>query len=493
MEPKIHCAYDEMVDITKLVPNPRNPNQHSDRQIELLAKIIEHQGWRVPITVSKRSGFIVRGHGRLLAAEALGLDKVPVDYQEYESEAEEWADLIADNRIAELSQMDNEMLKDLLEELDTGEIDMELTGFSLDEIENLMTEYNILHGIDSSRDENIEINEEEEEKEPITQYGDIWQLGDHLLLCGDSANHEHVKTLMGDNKAVICFTSPPYAEQREYDEDSEFKPIPPDEYVDWFDPIAENIKFALADNGCFFLNIKEHVEDGERSLYVMELCLHLRNEVGFKYIDQMIWKKPGLPGRWNNRLRNDFEPIHFFAKDLYDVDCYLYEWTSDGENIDFKRMMVDGYGNIYHFSKQKKFKFFPKRRGKKSDRVPVYSRENKNYGDSGNIAYTGIRKEGIALPSNLIEIKGNNESVPHPAMYSVKLVEWFLDVFTTKGDIIFEPFAGGGTNFIAAENKQRRCFGIEISPRYCDLIVERWERHTGKKAQLVRGGEAVKV
>src|SRR5690606_2134297 len=121
-------------------PNPRNPNQHSDKQIDLLAKIIKHQGWRVPITVSKRSGFVVRGHGRLLAAQKLGIEKVPVDFQDYVNEAEEWADLIADNRIAELSQMDNEMLKDLLEELDTGEIDMELTGFFLDEIENLMAE-----------------------------------------------------------------------------------------------------------------------------------------------------------------------------------------------------------------------------------------------------------------------------------------------------------------------------------------------------------------
>lgn len=140
---KVHCAYDEMVDITKLVPNPRNPNQHSDRQIELLAKIIEHQGWRVPITVSKRSGFVVRGHGRLLAAEALGVDEVPVDYQDYENEAEEWADLIADNRLAELSELDNEMLKDLIQEIDSGEIDLTLTGYDEDAIESLLTPIDI--------------------------------------------------------------------------------------------------------------------------------------------------------------------------------------------------------------------------------------------------------------------------------------------------------------------------------------------------------------
>lgn len=139
----VYCAYDEMVEIDKLVPNPRNPNKHPKKQIELLAKIIKYQGWRVPITVSTRSGFIVRGHGRYEAAKLLGLEKVPVDYQDYVNEAEEWADLIADNRIAELAETDNTMLKDLIEEIDTGMIDMELTGFTEEELEKLMTQFHI--------------------------------------------------------------------------------------------------------------------------------------------------------------------------------------------------------------------------------------------------------------------------------------------------------------------------------------------------------------
>lgn len=135
----VYCAFDELVDVEALVPNPRNPNKHPERQVELLAKIIQHQGWRAPITVSRRSGFIVRGHARLLAARKLGETDVPVDYQDYATEAEEWADLIADNRIAELSQMDNELLKDLLQDIDTGEIDMELTGFEKAELERMLT------------------------------------------------------------------------------------------------------------------------------------------------------------------------------------------------------------------------------------------------------------------------------------------------------------------------------------------------------------------
>jgi ParB-like chromosome segregation protein Spo0J len=136
---KVFCAYDKLVDLTKLVPNPRNPNKHPEKQVELLAKIIMNQGWRAPISVSRRSGFIVRGHGRYEAAKMMQVDEVPVDYQDYVSDAEEWADLIADNRIAELSQMDTGILKDLLVEIDTGAFDMDLTGFDAKSLEALMS------------------------------------------------------------------------------------------------------------------------------------------------------------------------------------------------------------------------------------------------------------------------------------------------------------------------------------------------------------------
>lgn len=106
----IRCAHTEVVDIDLLVPNPRNPNKHSDQQIELLAKIMKHQGWRNPIVVSKRSGFITKGHGRLMAAKLNGWTQAPVDKQDYETEADEYADMVADNKIAELSQTDLSMV-----------------------------------------------------------------------------------------------------------------------------------------------------------------------------------------------------------------------------------------------------------------------------------------------------------------------------------------------------------------------------------------------
>ena len=135
----VFCAHDKVVDIETLVPNPKNPNQHPDAQIQLLGRIIRQTGWRQPITISKRSGFIVKGHGRLLAARLEGMKEAPVDYQNYTNEAEEYADLVADNRIAELAETDNKLLADIFADIDTGEIPMELTGYTEDEVESLVT------------------------------------------------------------------------------------------------------------------------------------------------------------------------------------------------------------------------------------------------------------------------------------------------------------------------------------------------------------------
>ena len=139
----VHCAHARLADVTTLVANPRNPNKHGDAQVALLAKIIRHQGWRAPITISKRSGFIVVGHGRLQAALLLQVEKVPVDEQDFATEADEWAHLVADNRIAELAETDGAMLKDLLIELDsaTQDFDMDLSGFDAGELERVINSY----------------------------------------------------------------------------------------------------------------------------------------------------------------------------------------------------------------------------------------------------------------------------------------------------------------------------------------------------------------
>lgn len=133
----VFCSHDAIEPIEKLVPNPKNPNKHPSDQIALLARIIKATGWRQPITVSTRSGFIVKGHGRLMAAKEAGLAEVPVDYQNYATEAEEYADLVADNRLAELSEIDQAMLSDIFKGIDTDEIPIELTGYTAEQIGEL--------------------------------------------------------------------------------------------------------------------------------------------------------------------------------------------------------------------------------------------------------------------------------------------------------------------------------------------------------------------
>jgi hypothetical protein len=136
MKVEIKCAYTELVNPEKLVQNPKNPNKHSDRQIELLAKNIEHHGFRHPIIVSKRSGFIVAGHARLAASLKLGLTEVPIDHQDFENEAAEYLFLVSDNKLAELADHDDAFMIETIKELDLGEMDFELLGMDDFELPN---------------------------------------------------------------------------------------------------------------------------------------------------------------------------------------------------------------------------------------------------------------------------------------------------------------------------------------------------------------------
>ena len=204
----VFCAHDAIVDVAKLVPNPKNPNQHPDSQIQLLGRIIRQTGWRQPITVSKRSGFIVKGHGRLAAALLEGVKEAPVDYQNYTTEAEEYADLVADNRIAELAETDSKLLADILADIDTGEIPVELTGYTEDEVANLVTA--LSEALHNDLTEPDEIPDTPEPDQVITQKGDLWILGRHRVVCGSSANTADMALLLDGAHPEILLTDPPY-------------------------------------------------------------------------------------------------------------------------------------------------------------------------------------------------------------------------------------------------------------------------------------------
>lgn len=164
----IQCAHHELTPLHKLQPNPKNPNKHPDNQIEVLAKIIDYQGQRAPIVVSKRSGFITKGHGRLAAIQKLGWKECAVDYQDYESEAQEYADMVADNKIAELAQTDMGMVNHEIEELEIEEV--ELLGIVDDEWSSDINSLDRINETDKGPRGIIKIICESEDKEALLEF-----------------------------------------------------------------------------------------------------------------------------------------------------------------------------------------------------------------------------------------------------------------------------------------------------------------------------------
>ena len=286
-----HCAFDKSVDVVDLIPHPRNPNKHDDKQIVLLAKIIRGQGWRNPIVVSERSGFIISGHGRLEAAKMLNVEQVPVDLQAFENEADEYAHLIADNRIAELAETDRGELADLIRELD-GEIDLDLTGFDEPSLAELMGE-SAPDGDEVDAEPQID-KADELQKKWNTALGQVWELDDHRLLCGDSVEGASVKKLIGKNKAAMVFTDPPYgiSYQSNYRK-QKFNQLANDDNVltDWIKVAADNSE-AWFIFFCAWQKVGEWVDAG--------------SQIG-KLTNILIWKKAAAMGDLAGQFSPTFE------------------------------------------------------------------------------------------------------------------------------------------------------------------------------------------
>ena len=462
----------------KLLPYARNSRTHSDEQVAQVAASIREFGFTNPVLVDAEGG-IIAGHGRVMAARKLGMDKVPCIRLAHLTEAQRRAYVIADNKLALNAGWDEKMLALELQDLQGMDFDLSLTGFLGNEIDELLAGMDATPECETDADAVPEV-----QAAVVSSLGDIWTLGKHRIMCGSSTDAGAIARLMSGAKANCSVTSPPYAMQRK----ESYGGIEPDKYPHWFAAVAKNVMEILADDGSFFVNIKEHVENGERSLYVYETIKELR-KIGWRYVDQLIWAKPGLPGGWSNRLKNDFEPIHFFTKQekitymvqLVDVDNSRIEEMNDPA-------LVDMYEDIYHFTKRTKIKFNPRSVGKKSDAVRVYSKSNESVGKTGNISISGKMKSGIARPGNVLWLQGNTESINHTAMYPVSLPTFFIKLVTDTGDAVFEPFSGSGTTIIAAEQTGRRCYAMELSPQYVDVAVRRWQQFTGKRATLEATG-----
>ena len=449
--------------------NPRKDLQPGDPEYEKLKRSMQEFGYVEPIVWNKRTGNIVGGHQRYKVLLDMGMrevDCVVVDLDD----AKEKALNLALNKIQ--GDWDYAKLKDLLEELDTGTFDIELTGFGLDEIEQLLTD--LSGGEEESRNEVPQV-------EARAAAGDVWQLGEHKIACGDCTDIVLLERLLDGKKINTIITSPPYAQQRK----EEYGGIPAEEYPDWFGSVANAMWAILDDTGSFFVNIKEHVEKGQRNLYVMKMVIAMVEKYGWRYVDELIWTKPGLPGGWRNRLKNDFEPVFWFAKS--DELAMAEQQIEEGEGENEEENVVDEFGRVFHFCKSQKIRFYPKSVGKRSNRVRASTTQNISKTQTGNVGVSGPFIKGIARPGNVIRLQGNTETWEHPAMYPVGLPEFLIKLTTLRGDTVFDPFLGAGSTLVAAEKTKRICYGTELQPQYVDIILARWEQFTGQKAVKLDG------
>jgi len=409
---EIKCSYTDLIDVDLLIPNPKNPNQHPEKQIKLLAKIMKHQGWRSPIVVSKRSGFITKGHGRLMAAKQNGWTKAPVDKQDYETEADEYADMVADNKISELSETDMLMVNE--DVLQFPDLDLDLLG---------IPDFEIIETNVAKCDE----DEIPEKVEPKTKRGDIYKLGNHRLMCGDSTMIDDVENLIGENKLTMCFTSPPYN-------------------------LGDNAKLR-GYNGdgkdSAYIEKSDHKTQTEYLQFLNDftsLCIS-KCEISFINIQLLAGNKLIMPEYWNN-----------FKDRLVDLMIWDKEHAQPSAA---QRVLNSVFEMIYIFSNEEN----PKRSIKTG---PDFR---------GNI-------QNI-FRLNPLRGKKDESAKDHGAVFPVAFPEYFIESFTNKNDTVYDSFTGTGTTMIACEKLNRSFYGMELSEQYCDVIVARWEKYTGKKAELI--------
>ena len=290
--------------VNKLVAYANNARTHSPEQVAQVAASMSEFGWTNPILIDGEGG-VIAGHARLEAARKLGLTEVPCIVLDHLTPAQKRALVLADNKLALNAGWNEQMLRQELAALTVADFKLDLIGFSDDEIAALLAPAAQVPEAqcEGAAEEQIP----EAPAQPVTKPGDVWRIAGHRLICGDCRDLDAVRRVLNPalsdaHQVAIAITSPPYATQRSYDPTSGFKPIPPDEYGAWYRSVAHNIGAILADDGSYLLNIKEHAEDGERSLYVKDLVLAHRREWGWLFVDEFCWRKTdnGVPGGWGN-------------------------------------------------------------------------------------------------------------------------------------------------------------------------------------------------
>ena len=375
--------------IDSLIPYAKNARVHDEAQIAQIAGSIKEFGFNNPVLIDKDNG-IIAGHGRVMAARKLGLTEVPTILLDHLNETQRKAYILADNRIAINSTWDNEMLS--LELMDIKDnVSLAMLGFSVDELDALLNPTQLTDGL-TDEDAVPDVPEE-----PKTKLGDIYQLGNHRLMCGDSTSIDAVEKLMDGQKADMVFTDPPYG--------VDYKGINNDSR----DGLEDLLRGAF---GNYFAMSKSGA-----SIYCFhsDRCADVFHRVFrefFHFSSMIIWAKNSL-----TLSQTDYQSQH---------EPCLYGWM-----------------------------------------------------DNGTHSWHSDRKQTSVWKFDKERVAGH--TTPKP----VALVEKAISNSSKSGDIVIDLFGGSGSTLIAAEKIGRHSILMELDPKYCDVIIKRWEDFTGQKAVLL--------
>lgn len=395
----------EQVKLDALIPYARNSRTHSDAQVAQIAASIKEFGFTNPVLIDE-TGSIIAGHGRVMAARKLAITDVPSIRLTHLTEAQKKAYVIADNKLALNAGWDDEMLAVELTDLKDMGFDLDLTGFSTDEIEALLAPT----GTEGLTDEDAV---PEVPVDPVTKLGDVWLLGKHRLMCGDSTSIDAVEKLMDGQKADMVFTDPPYAL---FGNSTGVAGITDDNMVrSFFRDIMVNLKITAKPYAHIYMCCDWH------SAFSIEA---VAKTIELKAKNLCIWDKGdgGIGAMYQN--------------------CYEMIWFFDN-----------------------------------SPTSKTTTNSNK----------AGVRT--VNGKPNIWRVKRHLTNRVHNAQKPVDLVETPILNGSDGGDIVLDLFGGSGTTIIAAEKNGRYGYLMELDPKYCDVIVQRWQEFTGQTATLESNGK----
>jgi DNA modification methylase len=416
--------------IDELKPDPRNPRDHTKKQIKQLKGSIGTFGFTVPALIDHQDN-VIAGHGRIEACRELGWPEIPTIAIEGLSEAKRHALMIADNRLAENAEWNERLLAEQLKELSLAELDfsIEVIGFEMGEIDLRIT------GLEGAPAEDpADALPAPASGPPVSKPGDLWQLGPHRILCGNILDTTALETVMTADRAAMVFIDPPYN-------------VPIDGHTTGLGRIHHR-SFAMA------------VGEMSSSAFTVFLAKSLRNLSAPCFGGALLY------------VCMDWRHMTELLAAGREIDAELENlciWAKDNA----------GMGSLYRSQHELIFVF-------KTGDGP--HRNNVQLGRFGRNRSNLWHYPGVNSFSRKTE-EGNLLAL-HPTVKPVALVADAILDCTARGDIVLDGFLGSGTTVIAAERTGRRCYGTEIDPLYVDTVIRRWQKLTGEVARHAESGRA---